>query len=125
MITISESAIAKIKNIIAEENNPKIKLRVGVQGGGCSGMQYFFTLDDDFSEDEDFVISVGDISVLVDSVSSQYLRGAEIDYQEDINGSNFSINNPNAQTSCGCGSSFSVGEGFYDNYYSGHEHISP
>jgi iron-sulfur cluster insertion protein len=125
VITISESAIAKIKDIIAEENNPTIKLRVGVQGGGCSGMQYFFTLDDEFSEDEDFVVSVGDISVIVDSISSQYLRNAEIDYREDIHGSNFSINNPNAQTSCGCGSSFSVSDGFYDNHYSGHEHTSP
>lgn len=122
MITISESAISKIKDIITEENNPNIKLRVGVQGGGCSGMQYFFTLDEEYSEEDDFVIPAGDINVIVDSISSQYLRGAEIDYVDDIRGSNFSINNPNAQTSCGCGSSFSVGDSFNENYYSGYEH---
>ena len=122
MITISESAISKIKDIIIEENNPKIKLRVGVQGGGCSGMQYFFTLDEEYSEEDDFVIPAGDINVIVDSISSQYLRGAEIDYVDDIRGSNFSINNPNAQTRCGCGSSFNVSDSFNDNYYSGYEH---
>ena len=114
MITVSNNAILKIKDIVAEENNSELKLRVGVQGGGCSGMQYFFTLDDVQSED-DFTIDLGGVTVLVDSISSQYLRGAEIDYVEDINGSNFSINNPNAQTSCGCGSSFGVSDSFYDN----------
>jgi len=113
MITVSNSAVLKIKDIITEENNSELKLRVGVQGGGCSGMQYFFTLDEVQSED-DFTVDIGGISVLVDSISSQYLRGAEIDYVENISGSNFSINNPNAQTSCGCGSSFGVSDSFYE-----------
>jgi iron-sulfur cluster insertion protein len=114
MITVSGGAVDKIRDILAEENNPELKLRVGVQGGGCSGMQYFFTLDPEQTE-EDFVIDIGGVQVLVDAVSSQYLRGAEIDYVENITGSNFSINNPNAQTSCGCGSSFGVADSFYDN----------
>ena len=114
MITVSGGAVDKIRDILAEENNPELKLRVGVQGGGCSGMQYFFTLDLEQTE-EDFVIDIGGVQVLVDAVSSQYLRGAEIDYVENITGSNFSINNPNAQTSCGCGSSFGVADSFYDN----------
>lgn len=117
MITVSSGAVDKIRDILAEENNPELKLRVGVQGGGCSGMQYFFTLDHEQTE-EDFVIDIGGIQVLVDSISSQYLRGAEIDYIENITGSNFSINNPNAQTSCGCGSSFGVADSFYDDSYS-------
>lgn len=124
MITITDNAVNKIKEIIQEENNPNIKLRVGVQGGGCSGMQYFFTLDEEQTED-DFTIDVSNISVLVDSISSQYLMGAVIDYVENIYGSNFSIDNPNAQTSCGCGSSFSVGDNFYSGYehsYSNYEH---
>ena len=124
MITITDSAVSKVKEIIAEENNPNIKLRVGVQGGGCSGMQYFFTLDEEQAED-DFVLDVSDVAVLVDSISSQYLMGAVIDYKESIYGSNFSIENPNAQTSCGCGSSFSVGDNFYSSYehsYSNYDH---
>jgi iron-sulfur cluster insertion protein len=107
MITISESAKAKIKDLLLEENNPKLSLRTFVQGGGCSGFQYGFTFDDVQGED-DFEIPVDEFKVLVDSMSMQYLTGAEIDYKEDINGSQFSIKNPNAQTTCGCGSSFSV-----------------
>jgi iron-sulfur cluster insertion protein len=103
MITITESAQAKIADILAEENNPKLKVRAFVQGGGCSGFQYGFTLDEEHNED-DFEVS----GVLVDSMSMQYLAGAVIDYKDDINGSSFSINNPNAQTTCGCGSSFSA-----------------
>lgn len=103
MITITESAQAKITDLLAEENNPKLKVRAFVQGGGCSGFQYGFTLDEEQNED-DFVIE----GVLVDSMSMQYLTGATIDYKEDQYGSSFSINNPNAQTTCGCGSSFSV-----------------
>jgi iron-sulfur cluster insertion protein len=120
MITITDSAVGRVKEIISEENNSKIKLRVGVQGGGCSGMQYFFTLDEVQSED-DFLLNISDVSILVDSISSQYLAGAVIDYVENIYGSNFSIENPNAQTSCGCGSSFGVGDSFYDDMYS-HDH---
>ena len=107
MITISESAKAKIKDLLLEENNPKLSLRTFVQGGGCSGFQYGFTFDDVQGED-DFEIPVDEFKVLIDSMSMQYLTGAEIDYKEDINGSQFSIKNPNAQTTCGCGSYFSV-----------------
>ena len=103
MITISESAKAKIKDLLAEENNPKIVLRTFVQGGGCSGFQYGFTLDEDQQED-DFDIE----GVLIDSMSMQYLSGATIDYKESEYGSQFTIVNPNATTTCGCGSSFSV-----------------
>jgi iron-sulfur cluster insertion protein len=106
MITITDSAVAKLKGILAEETNPESKLRIFVQGGGCSGMQYGFTLDDVENED-DFKLSVQDVEVLVDSMSGQYLTGATVDYKETEMGSNFSISNPNAQTTCGCGSSFS------------------
>ena len=106
MITITEQAIAKIKDIIAEENNPAIKLRVFVQGGGCSGMQYGFTLDEEQAED-DWDIESNGVNVLIDSMSGGYLQGAVIDYKEDQYGSSFSIDNPQAQTTCGCGSSFS------------------
>jgi iron-sulfur cluster insertion protein len=108
MITITEQAVAKIKDIIAEENNPNMKLRVFVQGGGCSGMQYGFTLDESVNED-DFEVNVDSkFKVLIDAMSMQYLQGAVIDYKEELMGSSFTINNPNAQTSCGCGSSFSI-----------------
>jgi iron-sulfur cluster insertion protein len=106
MITISETAVAKIRDIIAEENNPTLKLRVFVQGGGCSGMQYGFTLDDVQAED-DWDLEVNGVHVLVDSMSGGYLQGAEVDYKEDTYGSSFTIKNPNAVTTCGCGSSFS------------------
>ena len=103
MITITESAQQRIQAILAEENNPTLRVRAFVQGGGCSGMQYGFTLDESTDPDDDFEVS----GVLVDSMSMQYLTGAVIDYREDAMGSNFVIDNPNAQTSCGCGSSFS------------------
>ena len=106
MITISENATTKISDILAEENNPKAKIRVFVQGGGCSGMQYGFTIDEEQNED-DFEIPAGSMSVLVDSISAQYLTNANIDYVEDLSGSQFKISNPQAQTTCGCGSSFS------------------
>lgn len=106
MITISESAVAKIQDILAEENNPSLKLRVFVQGGGCSGFQYGFTLDDTQAED-DWDLDISGVHILVDSMSGSYLQGAEIDYKDDVMGSSFSIKNPNAQTTCGCGSSFS------------------
>jgi len=106
MITITDSAVVKIKDILAEENNPDLKLRVFVQGGGCSGMSYGFTLDDTQAED-DWDIEVDGVTVYVDSMSSNYLQGAVIDYVESDMGSSFSIKNPNAVTSCGCGSSFS------------------
>ena len=106
-LTITESAVTKISCLIAEEKNPKLKLRTFVQGGGCSGFQYGFTFDEDENED-DFVIEKSNIKILIDSMSMQYLTGAVIDYKEDLSGSSFSIKNPNAQTTCGCGSSFSV-----------------
>ena len=107
MINISESAKIKILDLLAEENNPNLKLRTFVQGGGCSGFQYGFTFDEQQNED-DFEVPLGDYKVLVDAMSMGYLQGAEIDYTESINGSQFSIKNPNAQTTCGCGSSFSA-----------------
>jgi iron-sulfur cluster insertion protein len=102
MITITESAKQRIQDILAEENNPTLRVRAFVQGGGCSGMQYGFTLDENTDPDDDFEVS----GVLVDSMSMQYLTGAVIDYKEDLHGSNFTIDNPQAQTTCGCGSSF-------------------
>lgn len=103
---ITESAQGKIAEILSEENNPSLRLRMFVQGGGCSGMSYGFSLDEEKNED-DFEIPAGSSSVLVDSMSFQYVDGATVDYVEDLQGSRFSINNPQAKTSCGCGSSFS------------------
>jgi iron-sulfur cluster insertion protein len=107
MITISNSAKTKLKDLFLEENNPKLVLRTFVQGGGCSGFQYGFTFDEDIAED-DFEFPLDEYKVVVDAMSMQYLNGAEIDYKEDALGSQFTIKNPNAVTSCGCGSSFSV-----------------
>jgi iron-sulfur cluster insertion protein len=107
MITITESAKNKILDLLAEENNPELSLRTFVQGGGCSGMSYGFTFDEITNED-DFEVPLEKFKVLVDSASMQYLQGSSIDYKEDIQGSQFVISNPNAQTTCGCGSSFSV-----------------
>ena len=106
MITLTEQATGKLKDILAEESNPNAKLRVFVQGGGCSGMQYGFTIDESADPDDDFDLEMDGVHVLVDSASGQYLAGATIDYKEDAMGSSFVINNPNAQTTCGCGSSF-------------------
>lgn len=106
MITVTEQAAAKIQDILAEENNPNLKLRVFVQGGGCSGFQYGFTLDESQAED-DWDLDISGVKVLVDSMSGNYLQGAVIDYKDDVMGASFSISNPQAQTTCGCGSSFS------------------
>jgi iron-sulfur cluster insertion protein len=106
-VTISDSAIVKITDLLAEENNPKLKLRTFVQGGGCSGFSYGFTFDEEQNED-DFVVEKQGVKILIDAMSMQYLNGAVIDYKEDLQGSQFSIQNPNAQSTCGCGSSFSV-----------------
>jgi iron-sulfur cluster insertion protein len=103
MINITQTAQSKIADILAEENNPKLKVRAFVQGGGCSGFQYGFTLDEEQNED-DFEID----GILIDSMSMQYMNGATIDYKDEVYGSQFIIQNPNAQTTCGCGSSFSV-----------------
>ena len=104
MITITESAKSKILEILAEESDPNLRVRAFVQGGGCSGFQYGFTLDADQDPEEDFEVD----GVLVDSMSMQYMTGAVIDYREDAMGASFVINNPQATTTCGCGSSFSV-----------------
>ncbi len=106
MIDLQESAVVKLKELIAEEGNPSLKLRVFVQGGGCSGFQYGFTFDEDQNED-DFDIEFDGVKLLIDSMSAQYLQGAQIKYTEDAMGESFSIDNPQAQTTCGCGSSFS------------------
>lgn len=106
MMVITDAAVSKITEIMREEP-ANTKLRTFVQGGGCSGFQYGFTLDED-QGDDDFVIEKSGITILVDSMSMQYLHGAVIDYREDAMGSSFSIKNPNATTTCGCGSSFSV-----------------
>lgn len=103
MLTVTESAQTKISDILAEENNPKLKVRAFVEGGGCSGFQYGFTLDEEQNED-DFEIN----GILIDAMSMQYMTGATIDYKDEIHGSQFVIQNPNAQTTCGCGSSFSI-----------------
>lgn len=109
MITITDSAVAKIKEILAEEDNPDIKVRMFVSGGGCSGMQYGFTLEDQPANEDDFDLEVAPgVHMLVDAMSGQYVQGAEVDWQESVQGAQFAIRNPNAQTTCGCGSSFSV-----------------
>ncbi len=106
-IIFSNSAAKKVGSLIAEEGNDNLKLRVYISGGGCSGFQYGFTFDEEVAED-DTQVENGGVTVLVDSMSIQYLNGAEIDYKEDLSGAQFVIRNPNASTTCGCGSSFSV-----------------
>ena len=108
LVTMAPGAVAKIKELIAEENNPDLKLRMFVSGGGCSGMQYGFTFEEATNED-DFNLEFDGIHLLIDAMSSQYLQGAEVDYTESLQGSSFSIKNPQAQTTCGCGSSFNPG----------------
>ena len=106
-LVFTDSAAIKVADLIAEEGNPDLKLRVFVQGGGCSGFQYGFTFDEIVNED-DTVMSKNGVSLLIDAMSYQYLVGAEIDYTEGLQGSQFVIRNPNATSTCGCGSSFSV-----------------
>ena len=105
-MTLEPAAVQQLTQILTEENNPNLKLRVFVQGGGCSGFQYGFTLDED-KNDDDFDLEFGPVRVLVDSSSWQYLEQARIDFRDDLSGSNFVIDNPQAQSTCGCGSSFS------------------
>jgi iron-sulfur cluster insertion protein len=107
MITITSAAKSKILDLLAEENNPNISLRTFVQGGGCSGFNYGFTLDESKNED-DFEVSLGEFKVLVDAMSMQYLQGSEIDYKNELMRKEFVITNPNAKHTCGCGSSFTV-----------------
>lgn len=106
-IIFTDSAAAKVADLVAEEGNPDLKLRVFVQGGGCSGFQYGFTFDE-IVNDDDTEMHKNGVTLLIDAMSLQYLTGAKIDYKEDLQGSQFVIQNPNATTTCGCGSSFSV-----------------
>ena len=105
-MNIAESAVSRLRELRAEENNPNLKFRVFVQGGGCSGMSYGFTFDES-QNDDDFDFQFADLTVLVDSMSMEYLRDASIEFREDAMGASFVIDNPQAQTTCGCGSSFS------------------
>jgi len=107
MLTISDSARVRITELLDEEGNPNLKLRTFVQGGGCSGFQYGFTFDED-QADDDWEFPLGHYKIVVDSMSMTYLHDAEIDYKDDLNGSQFVIRNPNAVSTCGCGASFSI-----------------
>jgi len=106
-LQFSNAAAAKVRELIAEEGNPALKLRVYIQGGGCSGFQYGFEFDELQGED-DLAIVTDDVTLLVDPLSLQYLMGAEVDYSESLQGAQFVIRNPNAKTTCGCGSSFTT-----------------
>ncbi|WP_405238133.1 iron-sulfur cluster insertion protein ErpA [Lentisalinibacter orientalis] len=106
-LVFTDAAAQKVGELIREEDNPELMLRVFVSGGGCSGFQYGFTFDEKMEEGDTQVENQG-VTLLVDPMSVQYLMGAEIDYKEDLEGAQFIIRNPNAQTTCGCGSSFSV-----------------
>ena len=106
-IVFTQSAATKVAALIDEEGNPELMLRVYIQGGGCSGFQYGFSFDENENEGDTKVVTEG-VSLLVDPMSMQYLFGAEVDYTEGLQGSQFIIRNPNASTTCGCGSSFSV-----------------
>ena len=103
----TNAAAAKVKSLIDEEGNPNLKLRVFVQGGGCSGFQYGFTFDEDAGDDDTRLEKCG-VTLLIDPMSLQYLAGSEIDYQQNVEGEQFVIKNPNAKSTCGCGSSFSA-----------------
>ena len=107
MITITSDAAKKIKSIIDEED-PSLKLRVFVQGGGCTGFQYGFSLEELPPAEDDFVFDKDEISVVIDSISMNYLNESELDYTQSLAGANFTIRNPNVKSTCGCGSSFSV-----------------
>jgi|TARA_B100001094_G_scaffold234828_1_gene229858 iron-sulfur cluster insertion protein len=106
-INFTDNAVNKVKELIEEEDTPDLKLRVFVSGGGCSGFQYGFTFEESINED-DTQVTKDSVTLLIDPMSLQYLTGAEIDYQDNVQGSQFVIKNPNAETTCGCGSSFSV-----------------
>jgi iron-sulfur cluster insertion protein len=107
VLVFTDAAAGKVGELIREEANPNLKLRVFVSGGGCSGFQYGFTFDEKI-EEGDFCVEKRGVQLLIDPMSAQYLMGAEIDYKEDIQGAQFVIRNPNAKTTCGCGSSFSA-----------------
>jgi iron-sulfur cluster insertion protein len=106
-LVFTSAAAKKVSELIAEEGNPELMLRIYVQGGGCSGFQYGFTFDENVNEGDEQVVTDG-VTLLIDPMSVQYLMGAEVDYSEGLQGAQFVIRNPNASTTCGCGSSFSV-----------------
>ncbi len=106
-IHLTDRAVKKVQDLVDDEQNEELKLRVFITGGGCSGFQYGFTFDE-FAAEDDTAIEVDGVTVLVDPMSFQYLAGSEVDYTEGLEGSRFVINNPNATTTCGCGSSFSI-----------------
>lgn len=106
-LIFTEAAATKVGQLIEQEGNRDLKLRVYIQGGGCSGFQYGFTFDEEIQEGDTEIDKLG-VKLLIDPLSVQYLIGAEIDYREDLSGAQFIIRNPNAATTCGCGSSFSV-----------------
>ena len=106
-VVFTDSAATKVGELIKEEQNPNLKLRVFISGGGCSGFQYGFTFDENIEEGDSEVVNQG-VTLVIDPMSVQYLMGAEIDYKEDLQGAQFIIRNPNATTTCGCGQSFSA-----------------
>jgi iron-sulfur cluster insertion protein len=106
-LVFTDAAATKVGELIREESNPNLKLRVFIQGGGCSGFQYGFTFDENEDDGDTRIVNCG-VTLLIDPMSIQYLEGSEIDYREDLNGAQFVIRNPNASTTCGCGSSFGV-----------------
>jgi iron-sulfur cluster insertion protein len=108
-VLFTDNAVAKVRELITEEGNPNLQLRVYVSGGGCSGFQYGFAFEEAVGEG-DRVIERDGVRVLIDPVSMQYLNGAQVDFQDDLDGSRFVIKNPNAKSTCGCGSSFSTAE---------------
>ena len=107
MLEFTPQAAAKVAELIAEEGNPNLRLRLYVTGGGCSGFSYGFAFDDQIAEDDTEIVTEG-VAMVVDAMSQQYLLGARVDYEDSLEGSRFVIHNPNAQSTCGCGSSFSV-----------------
>ena len=106
-VGFSEAAANKLKSLISEEKNPNLKLRVFVSGGGCSGFQYGFEFDENVNDD-DIKVEKNGVTMLVDTMSAQYIAGATVDYEEGLEGSRFVVNNPNATSTCGCGASFSI-----------------
>ncbi len=107
MLEFTAQAAAKVASLITEEGNPALKLRLYVTGGGCSGFSYGFAFDDQIAEDDTMTVTEG-VALVVDAISLQYVLGARVDFEEGLEGSRFVIHNPNAQTTCGCGSSFSM-----------------
>lgn len=121
-ILFSDNAAAKVRELITEEGNPNLQLRIYVTGGGCSGFQYGFAFEEK-AGGEDTIVERAGVRVLIDPVSLQYLSGAEVDFQDNLEGARFVIKNPNATSTCGCGSSFSTGEGGEGGHeHGGHSH---